>query len=139
MSGNATATSHTSDVRPSPGNTTRTQSELDTEQLKQAFSKSRLKRENVDWVVTTFLFFIHAGCLLAFVPALFSWQGLAICLVMHWFTCSIGVCLGYHRFLSHKSLKLRTPAKFFVMVAGCLSGEGSPMTWAARKRLILWW
>jgi len=136
MSGPATTTSsQSSDVRPSPVNTKRSQAAAANEQLKQAFSRKRLKRENIDWVVTLFLVFIHAGSLLALVPAFFSWQGLAICAVMHWFTCSIGVCLGYHRFLSHKSMKLRTPAKFFVMMAGCLSGEGSPMTWAATHRL----
>jgi stearoyl-CoA desaturase (delta-9 desaturase) len=37
--------------------------------------------------------------------------------------------------LSHKSLKLKTPAEFFVLACGCLSGEGSPLTWAATHRL----
>ena len=31
----------------------------------------------------------------------------AVTVVLHWLTCSIGICLGYHRFLSHCSLKLR--------------------------------
>lgn len=107
----------------------------DTEKLRGAFSKSQLRRDNIDWVVTLFLIFIHIGCVAAFVPSIFSWSGLGICLVMHWFTCSIGICLGYHRYLAHKSFKLRAPAEFVVMMAGSLSGEGSPMTWAATHRL----
>lgn len=107
----------------------------EAETLRAAFSQSQLRLNNVDWVVTLFLIFIHIGCLAAFVPAFFSWEALGICLVMHWFTCSIGICLGYHRYLSHKAFKLRAPAEFFVMMAGSLSGEGSPMTWAATHRL----
>lgn len=107
----------------------------DAETLRGAFSKSQLRLDNTDWVVTLFLIFIHIGCVAAFVPSFFSWSGLAICLAMHWFTCSIGICLGYHRYLAHKSFKLRAPAEFVVMMAGSLSGEGSPMTWAATHRL----
>ena len=80
----------------------RAQSKADSETLRQAFSKSQLRLDNVDWIVTGFLFFIHLGCFAALVPAFFSWEGLAICLALHWFTCSIGICLGYHRYLAHK-------------------------------------
>ena len=113
----------------------RAQTKADTETLTSAFSKEQLRMDNIDWVVTGFLFFIHLGCFAAFVPAFFSWQGLAIGLTLHWLTCSIGICLGYHRYLSHKSFKLRAPAEFAVLLAGSLSGEGSPMTWAATHRL----
>ncbi|MEZ6122809.1 MAG: fatty acid desaturase [Planctomycetaceae bacterium] len=113
----------------------RSQAKADSETLRAAFSSSQLRRDNIDWVVTGFLTFVHLGALLALVPAFFSWQGLAICAVMHWMTCSIGICLGYHRYLSHKAFKLRTPAEFVVMLIGTLSGEGSPLTWAATHRL----
>jgi fatty-acid desaturase len=107
----------------------------ETDLLVAAFHRDRLRPSNIDWVVTLFLIGVHAGAVAAFVPSLFSWSGLAICLGLHWLTCSIGICLGYHRYLSHKSLKLRTPAEFFVLACGCLSGEGSPLTWAATHRL----
>jgi stearoyl-CoA desaturase (delta-9 desaturase) len=45
------------------------------------------------------------------------------------------VCLAYHRYLSHRSFKLKPPAEFFVLLCGTLSGEGSPLTWAATHRL----
>lgn len=105
------------------------------ETLTKAFSKSQLRWSNVDWIVTGFLFFIHLGCFAALVPAFFSWQALAVCVGMHWLTCSIGICLGYHRYLAHKAFKLKPPAEFAVLLAGSLSGEGSPMTWAATHRI----
>lgn len=113
----------------------RAKSKEDAETLRESFAKNKLRWGNIDWVVTGFLFFIHLGALAAFVPALFTWQALAICVGLHWFTCSVGICLGYHRYLAHKALKLRKPAEFMVMLAGSLSGEGSPMTWAATHRL----
>ena len=111
----------------------RYQAETDT--LIAAFHRDQLSLKNVDWVVTLFLVGVHVGALAAFVPALFSWSGLAICLALHWATCSIGICLGFHRYLAHKSMKLRAPAEFVCMMFGCLSGEGSPLTWAATHRL----
>jgi stearoyl-CoA desaturase (delta-9 desaturase) len=98
-----------------------------------AFSPERLSWKNVDWVVAPWMFIMHAACLVA--PFFFSWSALGVCLFLHWLTGSIGVCLGYHRFLSHKSLKLSTPARFFTLLCGSLSGEGSPLCWAATHRL----
>lgn len=92
-----------------------------------------LRRDNVDWIVTIFIGAMHVGCLAA--PFFFSWSALGVCIFLHWLTCSIGVCLGYHRYLSHRSMKLRRPADFFVMLCGVLSGEGSPLTWAATHRM----
>ena len=109
------------------------QRQSDNESLQAAFSKERLNWSNIDLVVTGFLVAVHLGCLAA--PFFFSWTGLVVCAVFHWLTCSIGICLGYHRFLSHRSLKLRGPGKFFVLLAGSLSGEGSPLTWAATHRM----
>lgn len=105
----------------------------DNDTLIRAFERDQLKWSNVDWVVTGFLLTVHLGALVA--PFFFSWTGLAVCVALHWLTASIGICLGYHRFLAHKSLKLKSPAEFVVLMCGCLSGEGSPLTWAATHRL----
>jgi sn-2 palmitoyl-lipid 9-desaturase len=98
-----------------------------------SFAPSRLTWSNVDWVVLGWMVIMHAGCLAA--PFFFNWSALGVCVALHWLTGSIGICLGYHRFLSHKSLKLVAPARFVTLLAGSLSGEGSPLTWAATHRL----
>ena len=127
MSGSLTTLGIPSQISPEV-EARREKAQADSELLRDVFAPNKLKWKNIDWVVTGFLLFIHIGALAAFVPAFFSWQGLVLCAVMHWFTCSAGICLGYHRYLSHKALKLRSPAKFLCMLAGSLSGEGSPMT-----------
>ncbi len=111
----------------------RLQSIHENDQLVSAFSPSQLRWNNVDWVVSGYLFAVHAGCLAA--PFFVTWQAVVTCLVLHWLTCSIGICLGYHRYLAHKSFKLTRPAEFAVLAAGAISGEGSPLTWAATHRL----
>ena len=117
----------------SPAELKKQQSLADTETLLNAFNRDQLRWSNVDWVVTLFLVGVHVGALAA--PFFFSWTAFAVCLALHWATCSIGICLGYHRYLAHKSMKLRSPAEFFVLACGCLSGEGAPLTWAATHRL----
>ncbi|MFN5908037.1 MAG: hypothetical protein ACK5A3_18450, partial [Planctomyces sp.] len=118
-----------------PAEVRRLKYQAETDTLVAAFHRDQLSTKNIDWVVTLFLVGVHVGALFAFVPALFSLSGLAICLALHWATCSIGICLGFHRYLAHKSMKLKAPAEFVCMMFGCLSGEGSPLTWAATHRL----
>lgn len=98
-----------------------------------AFSPDRLRWNNIDWIVFGWMVAMHIGCLAA--PFFFSWQALGVAVLLQWLTGSIGVCLGYHRFLAHKSFKLVAPARFLTMLAGSLSGEGSPLFWAATHRL----
>ena len=105
----------------------------DREAVFLGFQRDHLRTDNIDWVVTIFLAVVHVGCLAA--PFFFSWTALGVGLVLHWLTCSIGICLGYHRYLAHRSLKLSRPAEIFVLLCGALSGEGSPLTWAATHRV----
>lgn len=41
-------------------------------------------------------------------PWVFSWSALGVALFFHWLTGSIGICLGYHRLLTHHSLEVPT-------------------------------
>jgi stearoyl-CoA desaturase (delta-9 desaturase) len=96
----------------------------DREAIFAAMHPSQLRWDNIDWVTTTWTVVMHAGAIAA--PFFFTWSALGVCIFLHWLTCSIGVCLGYHRYLSHKSMKLRPPAEFFTMLCGMLSAEGTP-------------
>jgi len=102
-------------------------------ELIAAFSPSNLRWNNVDWIVLGWIAIMHVGALAA--PFFFSWSAIGVALLLHWATGSLGITLGYHRYLSHKSLKLRAPAKFLTLLCGSLSGEGSPLVWAATHRL----
>ena len=47
----------------------------------------------------------------------------------------IGITLGYHRLLSHKSIELPKWLTYFIVLGGYLSFMGSPIVWVAIHRL----
>jgi sn-2 palmitoyl-lipid 9-desaturase len=99
----------------------------------ESFRRGHLSGRNIDWTVLSWMLVMHAGAAAA--PFFFTWQALGVAIFLHWLTCSIGVCLGYHRYLSHGSLQLVAPVRFLVTLCGVLSGEGSPLSWAATHRV----
>jgi sn-2 palmitoyl-lipid 9-desaturase len=86
----------------------------------------------LNWPVFLWIAGIHVAALAA--PWCFSWSGLAICLVLYWVTGSLGVCLGYHRLLTHGSFTTSRPVKLFFAWLGGISGEGSALMWVADHR-----
>jgi sn-2 palmitoyl-lipid 9-desaturase len=86
----------------------------------------------IDWPVLIWIIGVHAAALTA--PFFFSWSGLAICLALYWVTGSLGVCLGYHRLLTHGSFNTWKPVRLFFAWLGGVSGEGSALLWVANHR-----
>ncbi len=76
---------------------------------------------------------IHLIALAAFVPWLFTWTGLVVCLVgVHVFGQAINLC--YHRVLTHKSAKLPVWLEhLFVLMALCCM-QDTPAKWVAIHR-----
>jgi len=89
-------------------------------------------RSNPAWQSIIWIGMLHVGALAA--PWFFSWQGLVACLVLHWMTGGLGVCLGYHRYLTHAGFKTYKPVRFLLGLFGGLSGEGSAIEWVATHR-----
>jgi len=48
---------------------------------------------------------------------------------------SLGVTIGYHRLLSHRSFKCAKLVEYFWILAGYLAFEGSPLWWATMHRV----
>ena len=86
----------------------------------------------VDWPVLIWIVGVHLAALAA--PFCFSWSGLAICLSLYWVTGSLGVCLGYHRLLTHGSFTTWRPVRLLFAWLGGVSGEGSALLWVANHR-----
>jgi stearoyl-CoA desaturase (delta-9 desaturase) len=86
----------------------------------------------VSWGVTAWMAVMHVGAVAAF--WFFSWQGLALLVGLHFVTACLGITLGYHRLLTHGSLIVPRPVKYFFSICGMLSAEGSPLMWVATHR-----
>jgi len=121
------------DLQPTDEHQAESATSDDLQAIREWFSPENLKWKNADWVTLGWMTAMHVGCVASLF--FFTWQAFAVALVMVWLTGSIGICLGYHRYLSHRSLKLAAPAEFFVMLCGVLSGQGSPLSWTAMHRV----
>jgi fatty-acid desaturase len=79
---------------------------------------------------------LHLGALLAFVPAYFSWWALGVCVLLHWMTGSLGICMTYHRLLTHRSFAIRPRwFEYPLTILGCCASEGGAIGWVADHRL----
>jgi fatty-acid desaturase len=92
-------------------------------------------RNRIAWPSLIWIGGLHLGALLAFVPAFFSWKALAVGVVMHWLSGGIGICMCYHRLLTHRSFATRPQWLEYVLTAiGCMASEGGPVGWVADHR-----
>ncbi|MFQ5715899.1 MAG: acyl-CoA desaturase [Nitrospinales bacterium] len=83
----------------------------------------------------SFFAFLHVGALLALMPFAFSWSAVALFFFLHWLTASIGICLGFHRYLTHRSLTLPKWLANFIVLCGALACENGPIKWVAQHRM----
>lgn len=87
---------------------------------------------NIQWGATIWLIALHIGALYA--PWSFSWSALGLAVLLHWMTGSLGICLGFHRLLTHTGLVLPKWLCNVFATIGTLAGEGGPISWTANHR-----
>ncbi|MBV6628159.1 MAG: fatty acid desaturase [Rivularia sp. (in: Bacteria)] len=87
----------------------------------------------LSWTFTLFIGSVHALALLA--PWFFSWSALGVMIFLHWLFGSIGICLGYHRILSHRSLQVPKWLEYIIAIIGAMAIQGGPIFWVAGHRL----
>ncbi len=85
------------------------------------------------WVNVVFFTIFHALALLA--PWFFSWSALGIAIFFHWLCGSIGICLGYHRLLTHRSFQVPKWLEYITTTIGAIAIQGGPIFWVATHRL----
>jgi stearoyl-CoA desaturase (delta-9 desaturase) len=85
------------------------------------------------WAFILFFVTIHLLAIVAF--WFFSWSALGVTLLLHWLFGSIGICLGYHRLLSHRSFQVPQWLEYAIAIIGALAMQGGPIFWVAGHRL----
>jgi stearoyl-CoA desaturase (delta-9 desaturase) len=95
-------------------------------------TSERKRWENISWWAVGWLTMAHVVVLAA--PFTFTWQALLLMVGLHWFTGSLGICLGYHRLLTHTGMKTYSWVRYLFATIGTLAGEGSPLDWVADHR-----
>lgn len=77
---------------------------------------------------------LHLGALAAFLPGTFAWSAVAIAVALHYVTGGIGVSLGFHRILTHRSLQCPRWLEYAFAICGTLALQGGPIDWVATHR-----
>ncbi|WP_153557773.1 acyl-CoA desaturase [Roseimaritima sediminicola] len=95
-------------------------------------AEERRQWSRVSWYALIWLGIAHIAVLAA--PFTFTWQALVVTVALHWFTGSLGICLGYHRLLTHDGMKTHPWVRYLFAGIGTLAGEGSPLDWVADHR-----
>jgi sn-2 palmitoyl-lipid 9-desaturase len=85
-----------------------------------------------NWTSVTFFAAVHVLALLA--PWFFSWSALGAAVFLHWLFGSIGICLGYHRLLTHRSFQVPKGLEYAIALIGALALQGGPIFWVAGHR-----
>ena len=86
------------------------------------------------WPTIIFMLVIHLLAGVALLPQFWSWGSVATLLILYWVTACLGVTLGYHRLLSHRSFKVPQWLARFFATCGALSAEYGPITWSGIHR-----
>ena len=96
--------------------------------------KTAARPAKISWVTGIGLGVIHLGALCAFIPGTFNWSCVALMVVLYYITGAWGVCLNYHRVLTHRSVKLWKPLEYVTAVLGALTLQGGPIEWVSTHR-----
>jgi fatty-acid desaturase len=63
------------------------------------------------WVTTLFMVAFHIGALAALF--VFSWKAFLLAMVLWWVAGGLGIGMGYHRLLTHRSYKTQKWVEYF--------------------------
>lgn len=78
---------------------------------------------------------LHLTLPLALLPTNFSWSAVGVAVLLHWITIGLGVSLGFHRLVSHRSFKVPQWLEYFFILCGTLAAQGGVKGWVGYHRM----
>ncbi|MBX3359665.1 MAG: fatty acid desaturase [Phycisphaeraceae bacterium] len=88
----------------------------------------------IRWTYALSIVALHLLALLAFVPWFFSWTGVAACVAGLYVFGTLGINLGYHRLLTHRSFRCSKWLEHTVAILGVCCLQEAPGRWVAIHR-----
>ncbi len=82
---------------------------------------------------TAFMLVMHIGASFALLPRFWSWQGVLAFAALYW-TTVLGVTLGLHRLVAHRSFVTPKWVEKVLVVMGTLACQSGPIEWVALHR-----
>jgi len=87
----------------------------------------------VNWKNVAIIGTFHLAALAAFFT--FSWQNFAVMMIGNWVVGSLGVGLGWHRLLTHRSFRTPKWLEYTLTLLGTMSVQDPPDKWVATHRI----
>lgn len=88
-----------------------------------------------DWAIIIYMAALHIAALFALFPSNFSWAAVGVAVFFHWVTGGLGITLGFHRLVTHRSFQTPKWLEYFFVLCGTLSCQGGPINWIGIHRL----
>jgi fatty-acid desaturase len=89
--------------------------------------------EGLSWTTLIIIAIFHVGALAALF--MFTWQRLAVMLVLYALAINVGIGMCYHRLLTHRGYVVPKWLEYAMTVCATLSLEGGPIFWVSTHRV----
>jgi sn-1 stearoyl-lipid 9-desaturase len=99
----------------------------------ESLKKRQAAEDGINWLTTTVMIVFHLGAVAALF--FFTWKAFCIALLLWWVSGSLGIGMGYHRLLTHRSYKTPQWVEYFLTLCAALTLEGGPIFWVATHRI----
>ncbi len=124
------ATQPDTDSRPAPSSEPTIA--LTAAESAQGTAPESIPTPKLNWVNVGFFAVIHGLALVGLFC--FSPQAMALAVGLHWLFGGVGICLGYHRMLTHRSFRAPKWLEYTIAVLGAMAMEGGPIFWVGGHR-----
>src|SRR3989440_7604232 len=82
-----------------------------------------VKRDGINWITVTVLGLFHIGASIALF--FFSWPAFFTAVGLYWMSLSLGIGMGYHRLLTHRSFEPPKWIEYLLAVCDISAGRWS--------------
>ncbi|HWS55924.1 MAG TPA: fatty acid desaturase [Pyrinomonadaceae bacterium] len=91
------------------------------------------RKAGINWPTCITMVVFHVGAVAALF--MFSWEALAVSLLLWWVSGSLGVGMGFHRLLTHRGYKTPKAVEYLLTFCGLLALEAGPIAWVVTHRI----
>ena len=95
---------------------------------------SETKKHKIDWPALGVVGGIHLLALMAFLPWFFSWTGVCLAILGCYMFGTLGINLGFHRLLTHRSFKCPLWLEYILATLGVCCLQKTPGQFVAAHR-----
>ena len=89
----------------------------------------------LEWNFIAGIVIIHLIALLALFPSNFSWGAIGVTFLLYWVTGGLGITLGFHRLVTHRSFQTPKWLEYFFVFCGTLACQGGTIDWIGLHRI----